>query len=102
MMKLQKVEHYEPGYGEGTQSGSLRKAVIATAAAAAMVGGLTGCFDNSISGDMEYRPTQYDGYMVVEGVSDSDVSGSDRQGACSSDDETVTLDGDIAYVPSGD
>ncbi len=97
-MKLHKVEKYDAGYGEISESGTVRKAVVAAAAAAAVVGGLTGCFQNSISGNMEYRPPEYDGYMVVEGVSDSDLA-SDPS-ACSSEDGTLTLDGDVAYVSS--
>ena len=42
------------------------------------------------------EPT-YNGYMVVENVSDSDVSPSD---SCASKDESLTLDGDVAYVSS--
>ena len=98
-MKLQKVETYDAGYGETSQSGTVRKAVAAAAAAAAVAGGLTGCFGNSISGEMEYRPPEYDGYMVVEGVSDSDLAS--NPSACSSEDGMFTLDGDVAYVPSG-
>ncbi|MBQ9902823.1 MAG: hypothetical protein IJM51_10645 [Clostridia bacterium] len=94
-MKLHKVETYDAGYGENSQNATLIKAVVATAAAAAVMGGLTGCFGNSISGNMEYRPPEYDGYMSV---SDSDFS-SDPS-ACSSENEMFTLDGDVAYVPS--
>ena len=97
-MKLRKMEVYESGYGENPPSGGLKKAVIATAAAAAMAGGLTGCSLLSVSGDMEYIPSEYDGYMSVESVSDSDLSS--EPSACSSEDETITLDGDVAYVPS--
>ena len=87
-MKLQKVESYEAGYDESS-SGTLKKAVAVTAAAALMAGGLTGC-----AGLCE---PQYSGYMNVESVSESDLSPSD---ACSSDDEMFTLDGDVAYVSS--
>jgi len=87
-MKLQKVESYEAGYVEHS-SGTLRKAIVVTAAAAVIAGGLTGC-----AGLCE---PQYSGYMNVESVSESDLSPSD---ACSSDDEMFTLDGDVAYVPS--
>ena len=92
-MKLRKVDVYDAGYG-----GTIKKAVAATAAAAAMVGGLTGCFKNSLSGDTEYRPTEYDGYMTVESVSDSDLP--DESSSPSSDEEMFTLDGDVAYMPS--
>ena len=90
-MTPKRIDSYEAGY---SVSGAVKKAVVATAAATAMLGGLTGCFHNSISGNMEYRPPEYDGYMVVENVSDSDVSPSD---SCSSDDESFTLDGDVSY-----
>lgn len=92
-MKPKKMEVYEAGYGV---SGAVKKAVAATAAAAAMLGGLTGCFSNSLAGDTQYLPPDYDGNMTVENVSDSDIGSSD---ACSSDDETFTLDGDVAYFP---
>ena len=87
-MKLQKIESYEAGYDESS-SGTLKKAVAVTAAAALMAGGLTGC-----AGLCE---PQYSGYMSVESVSESDLSPSD---ACSSEDEMFTLDGDVAYVSS--
>lgn len=90
-MKLQKVESYEAGYC-GITSGTVKKAIVVTAAAAAMAGGLTGCFRHSLSGDVEYNPPEYDGYMSVESVSDSDC--------VSSDDEMIALDGDVAYIPS--
>lgn len=85
-MKLQKVESYEAGYDESS-SGTLKKAVAVTAAAAVIAGGLTGC-----AGLCE---PQYDGYMSVESVLESDLSSS-----CSSEDEMFTLDGDVEYVPS--
>ena len=87
-MKLQKIESYEAGYDESS-SGTLKKAVALTAAAAVIAGGLTGC-----AGVCE---PQYDGYMSVESVSESDISPSD---ACSSEDEMFSLDGDVAYVSS--
>lgn len=90
-MKMQRVESYDAGYGEGS-SGNLKKVIAVSAAAAAMVGGLTGCLG---IGDV-CEPT-YNGYMVVENVSDSDVSPSD---SCASKDESLTLDGDVAYVSS--
>lgn len=88
-LKLQKIESYDAGYGEASSDHSLKKAVAITAAAALMVGGLTGC-----AGLCE---PQYSGYMTVESVSESDISPSD---SCSSDEEMFTLDGDVAYVPS--
>ena len=97
-MKLHKVEAYDAGYGESNQRDTLKKAVAAVAASAAMVGGLTGCFRNSILGDMEYQPPEYNGNMVIQGVSDSDISG--NPSACSSEDEMFTLDGDVDYFPS--
>ena len=94
-MKLQKIENYDTGYSANE---TVKKAVIAAAAAAAMVGGLTGCFKHSLMGDTEYQPPQYDGYMSVESVSDSDLTGDSS--SCSSDEEILTLDGDVAYVDS--
>lgn len=96
-MRLHKVEAYDAGYGESIQRDTMKKAMVAVAASAAMIGGLTACFSHSISGDMEYRPTEYDGYMAVESVSDSDLS---SHPSCSSGEEMLTLDGDVAYVPS--
>lgn len=94
-MKLRRVEAYDAGYC-GTDNGvTLKKAVAVTAAAAAMLGGLTGCFRNSLAGDTEYYPQEYDGYMAVESVSETDISGN-----CSSQKEMFTLDGDVVYVPS--
>ena len=93
-MKPKKIESYDAGY---SVSDAVKKTVIATAAAAAMLGGLTGCFGNSISGDMEVQPPQYDGYMAVESVSESDIAGTPSP---SSEDEMFTLDGDVAYTPS--
>ena len=95
-MKLRKTEAYDAGYGVTSQGGALKKAAIITAAAAAISGGLTGCL--SVAGNMEYNPPEYDGYMAVESVSGSDISGDSS--SCSSEDEMITLDGDVAYVPS--
>jgi len=95
-MKLRKVEAYDAGYCGTDYIITLKKAAVVTAAAAAMVGGLTGCLRNSLAGDVEYNPPEYDGYMAVESVSESDLSGS-----CSSESEMFTLDGDVAYVTSG-
>lgn len=88
-MKLQKVESYDAGYSEAESGVALKKAVVATAAAVVMVGGLTGCAG--------LCQPQYDGYMSVESVSESDISSLD---SCSSEDEMFTLDGDVAYVSS--
>lgn len=106
-MKLRKIGQYDAGYGETSSGGTLKKAVVATAAAAAMVGGLTGCFPQTVSGDMEYQPPEYDGYMTVESVSGSDVSSEEELSLAgeveyfpaSSEDDALTLDGDVAYVP---
>lgn len=97
-MKPKKIESYDAGY---SVSGVLKKAAVA-ASAAALLGGITGC-GNSIMGDMEYQPPEYDGYMVVEGVSDSDISPNQSfspYNSGSSEDEVFTLDGDVAYCSS--
>lgn len=94
-MKPKKVENYDAGY---PMSGVLKKTAVAVSAAA-LLGSLTGC-GNSIMGDMEYQPPEYDGYMVVEAVSDSDISSDTSDPHChsvSSEEETLTLDGDIQY-----
>ena len=93
-MKLHRMEHYDAGYSDGSGIGcTLLKGIAATTAAAALLGGLTACGDNSLMGDVVY-----DGYMSVESVSDSDIAGTPSP---SSDEEMFTIDGDVAYVPSG-
>lgn len=93
-MKLNKVDHYEAGYGDGHPSGHpFLKGVAITAATAALLGGLTACGDNSLMGDVAY-----DGYMSVESVSDSDIA---CPSSSSADDGMFTLDGDVDVVPSG-
>lgn len=106
-MNLRKVECYDAGYGEASSNGTLKKAVAATAAAAVMVGGLTGCFPQSVSGNMEYQPPEYDGDIAVESVPESDPSseeewsimGEEEYFPVASEEEALTLDGDVAYVP---
>ena len=100
-MKQKKITAYDAGY---SMESVIKRTAIA-ASAVALLGGLTAC-RHSLMGDVEYNPNDYAGNMVVEAVSDSDstsVSLSDASctldNPCSSEDEMVTLDGDVAYIP---
>lgn len=88
-MKIKKVEKYEAGY---SRENLLKRGSIA-AAAVIICGGMTSCSKLGYSGDVEYRPNEYDGGEVC--VSQPNVSSE-----VSPDEKEFTLDGDVVYVSS--